>query len=377
MIKVSVVKCNSYKKDEVYRTVKKAVDLIGGIEKFVKKDQKVLLKPNLLSACKVEKRVTTDPAIVEAVIRLLKPVTKNIFVGDSPAVHSTNKAMSSSGIKAICNKHNVEIADFSEFDNNKYPKGKKLKGFQIAKIVNDVDVIINLPKFKTHNYMVFTGAVKNLYGCISGAIKASLHFTFPKRTDFALMLLDLDNYLKPKVKLNIMDAVIGMEGPGPNNGYPRRLNFVSASEDSLALDKVMCEIVNIKEHDVPILQISEKKIRKKDIKTVGDKINVRNFNYPKSFTFFDVVPSSFGNILRNMLRSKPIIDKEKCKGCEECVVICPAKTIKIINTKAHILSRECIRCYCCHEICPYNAIRLKKPILYLFYEKLYKIIVRK
>ncbi len=364
MAKVSIAKCDSYNKEEVYKAVKKAVDLIGGIEKFVKKDQKVLLKPNLLSASKVEKRITTDPAVLEAVIRLVKPITKKIYVGDSPAIQSTLLAVDVAGLKKICNKYNVEIADFEPYSNYAFKEGKKLKGFQLAKIVKEVDVIINLPKLKTHVYMTYTGAVKNIFGCISGLTKAALHFTFPGRKDFALMLLDVYYYVKPQ--LNIMDAVIAMEGAGPANGTPKKLGFIAASEDALSLDKAMCDLVKLKE--VPILV--ESKIKKPEV--IGDKVVVKNFRYIRTSTFFDKVPRFMEKPIRNNLRSKPVVNIEKCTACGNCVKVCPAKTIKVINKKAHIITKDCIRCYCCHEVCPYGAIDLREPLLRKIYDRIRK-----
>ena len=365
MTKVSIAKCDSYNKEDVYKAVKKAVDLIGGIEKFVKKDQKVLLKPNLLSASRVEKRITTDPAVLEAVIRLVKPITKKIYVGDSPAIQSTLLAVDVAGLKKICNKYNVEIADFEPCSDYKFREGKKLKGFQLATIVKEVDVIINLPKFKTHIFMTFAGAVKNLYGCISGLTKAALHFTFPRRTDFGMMLLDIYHFIKPQ--LNIMDAVIGMEGRGPANGKPKKLGFIAASSDALSLDWAICNLAKIDSGDVPILTLTKDKSE-----VVGDKVEIKNLEYPKTKTFFDSVPVFFARVIRNVLRSKPIVNTKKCTACENCVKICPAKTIKIINKKAYIIPKECIRCYCCHEICPYDAIDLKKPHLRKIYDRIRK-----
>ncbi len=362
-MKVSIAKCDSYEKEEVYKAVKKSIDLIGGIEKFVKKGQKVLIKPNLLRASKSDKRITTDPAVLDAVIRLVKPITNKICVGDSPAIQSTSFTMNVAGLKEICDKHKVHIVEFCSCKDYKFKSGKKLKGFQLEKEVMESDVIINLPKFKTHVFMTYTGAVKNLYGCITGVTKAALHFTFPKREDFAMMLLDLYEFTKPKVKLNIIDAVIGMEGNGPSNGIPRKLGFISASEDALVLDKIMCDIAKIRSNDVPILKLNRNKLNKTKMHVLGDKINIEKIIYPKTKSFFDSAPLFFSRFIRNNIRSKPKVNVQRCIACRDCVKICPAKTIKIINRKAFIYIRKCIRCYCCHEVCPHNAIILKKPML--------------
>ena len=366
--KVALVKCTSYDQKDVDKAVARAIKLLGGIDKFVKKGSKVLLKPNMLGAAKREQRVATDPAVVEAVIKILKKKKCTIYLGDSPAIGSAASVAESCGIKKVCDKYNIEILDFSISEKFVNLEGKIVKDFILPSKLNEIDAIINLPKLKTHGFLTYTGAVKNLFGLIPGLQKASYHLRLTKKEEFSTMLLDLYGFTKKQVKLNLMDGIIGMEGSGPQNGNPKKSNFILASSDAIALDSVTCELISISHEKIFTNFFGGKRnlgnSNFENITILGDKFDdlKTSFSYIKTASISEKVPKFLMNFIKNKIVAKPVIDKNKCLGCRNCFNICPAKTIKMRNDKAVIYYDKCIRCYCCHEVCPYKAIVLKETL---------------
>ncbi|MBN2422338.1 DUF362 domain-containing protein [Candidatus Woesearchaeota archaeon] len=363
--KVSIVKCESYQQKEVDTAVKKAVDLIGGIDKFVKKGDNVLLKPNLLSANSPDKHVTTHPGVVEAVIKLVKKAGGKVYVGDSPgAKFSTLETAKKCGIYDICKKNKVRLLEFNNpklVENN---KSKVYKKMILEKSILDMDLIINLPKMKTHCLTNITAAVKNLYGCIPEERKMQLHFKYPNNIVFSELLLDLYEYIKPQ--LNILDGIIGMDGNGPSNGNLKKVGLILASDNALAMDSVMCKVTSISEESVPTLTLAKKRgiFNRDNVEILGENIKSCrvSFKLPQSRSF-NLIPGFLKRFLAQDIMSYPHINRSKCVGCSICIKNCPAKTIKLINKKAKINHKKCIRCFCCQELCPHDAIKIKQTLL--------------
>ena len=361
--KVAIRKCKSYSLEQVKKTILLMLNDLGGLQTLVKKQDSVLLKPNLLTSKKPEKAVTTHPIIVEAVILILKEYgIKKIGLGDSPALESTEKVLKVSGIEDVCKKHEIQILTFRESTKIVNKDNKIVKEFNIAKEFFEFDKIINLPKMKTHSFTVFTGATKNIFGFISGKSKMLFHMKHKHPIEFSDMLLDLNNIVKPE--LNIMDGITGMEGNGPNGGDPRNFGILLASKSNIALDTCMSKIMNINRSP---LSIAAKKRNYKDseiknIEVLGDKISnliQKNVVLPKTGILFGT--RNFLGNLRKITAKKPILISEKCISCRKCEDICPADAIKI-NEKPLFDYKKCIRCYCCHEVCPVNAIDLKRNL---------------
>lgn len=275
--KVSLQKCNSYNKNEVDASVKKLLNNLGGILKFVKKNQKVLLKPNIVKGAKPEECATTHPAVIESVIKVLKELNCKIFVGDSPFAEDTIGAMKICGIYDVCKKHKVEIAVFNKKINAKNENGIVVKEFPLTHYFNDVGVIINIPKLKTHKQLYFTGAVKNLYSMMPGPRKGFYHLKYSNMEYFANMLLDLHSLLKKKVVLNIMDGIYGMEGNGPCGGNGKFAGILAASNNAVALDFVACSLIGLDVENLATAHYAKKRrdylFNPKNIKILGEKLN--------------------------------------------------------------------------------------------------------
>ncbi|MBI5681720.1 MAG: DUF362 domain-containing protein [Deltaproteobacteria bacterium] len=365
--KVALRRCGTYETSEVYNTVKESVGLLGGIGSFVKKGEKILIKPNLLSAKSPDAAITTHPSFVKAVIRLVKEAGAYPVVGDSPGMGSTAKVAARCGILDVCKEEDIPLVEFRQSIEIDNPDGKTFKRFEIAKEVLDVDGIINLPKLKTHTQMFMTLGVKNMFGCIVGTRKAQWHLSAGSdREHFARMLVDLYLFLKPR--LTIVDGIIGLEGEGPgSSGKPRHLGLVLASQDAIALDRVVMEIIGAKPDNLYTCKVArDDGLGETDIKRIdvlGDSIQsvfVRDFVFPKIVDIAFSLPYNLNRHLKKHLTAKPYINKKICTLCKMCVDLCPPHIMKKIDNAIEIDYDNCIRCFCCQEICPEGAIRVKE-----------------
>lgn len=360
---VSIVKCKTYEPKEVENAVRKSLELLGGIEKFVKPNSKVLIKPNLLSARTPEEGVDTHPELVRATARLIMPVTSQIFVGDSPGgweLRDTDKVYERSGIKKICEEEGLRLVRFD--------KAIDLNGFPIASITREVDSIISIPKLKTHSTTVLTGAIKNMFGMVVGLHKAQCHLRAPMPDKFAVVLTHVFSLVKPT--LSIMDGVIGMEGEGPAAGTLRNFGLILASQDAVSLDAIFSKIVGIDPFEIPtIYETARRDYGIGDlerIEVLGEKIEgvkIKDFKLPKTSYLFNL-PRPIFNMGVRAIKFYPHIDKKICQRCDLCFKICPKSAVKKLKDGSFVINiKECIHCFCCHEVCPHKAITLKKSLL--------------
>ncbi len=364
---VAILRCSDYLEDEVYRTVEKAVDLLGGIDRFAAGGERILLKPNLLTAKPPEAAATTHPAVVKALIRLVKKAGATPVVGDSPGMGSVFRNADKAGILEACRELDCEFVDLKTTVSVENPGGKIFKRLEVAKEALDVDGIINLPKLKTHAQMLLTLGVKNVFGCVPGKLKPQWHLSAGiNHSSFAGMLLDLYLFLRPR--LTVMDGIVGMEGNGPGSGDPVRLGLILAAKNSIAMDRVIAEIVGARWHDVPLLREAARQGRGpvdlSDIKVSGEDIEdvrAQRFKLPPLATtnFAERFPDFIEKRLRKALTTRPHIDTQTCTLCGMCVDICPAGVMEK-GKKINIDYSGCIRCYCCQEVCPDSAISMKE-----------------
>lgn len=374
MTKVSVLKCNDYNVEEIYKVIKQS---LKNINFEIPKNKKVLLKPNVLGQKKPELAITTHPAFLDALCRLLKENNNEIWIGDSSGLASyggTKIAFKISGIEAVAEKYNAKLISFEGskrkeiIDNN----AKIIKKFILAKEPFMADLIINVPKLKTHVLTKFTGAVKNMFGCIPGGGKSKNHALAPNEDMFANLLLDLYQNIIPN--LNIMDAVIGLEGDGPGSaGIPKRIGLIIASKDAVAMDIVASKIIGYNPLDIKTIKYAiERGLFSKieDVEIIGEKDFRIDFKKPqKKPQLVSNLPKPIVKFAFNLASFKPHISKKKCKRCGICAKVCPVKAINL-QPYPKFNRKKCILCYCCHENCPYNAIKLSKRHLWQAYEKI-------
>jgi uncharacterized protein (DUF362 family)/NAD-dependent dihydropyrimidine dehydrogenase PreA subunit len=371
--RVVLVRCDSYDQNAVIEAVGRGLALLGGPESFMKHGEHLILKPNLLAADPPEKNTATHPAVFQAVAYHLKEAGAQLSYGDSPAAHRPLTAARKAGIADAAELLNIPLADFSSGETVSFPEGNLIKQFNVAKDVLAADGIINICKMKTHALTRLTGAVKNMFGCIPGVLKAEFHAKLQNEYLFSQMLLDFNRMLTPR--LNVMDGIIGMEGNGPRNGTGRAVHVLLFSIDPVALDATAARIMNLDPTLVPTLSWAKKFEfgQVDEIEIVGDNLEsfiVQDYDanrHSGSTTNGD--EGLMHKIFKNWIVPRPVIDSEKCTHCGTCVKICPV-TPKAVNWHEGDRKKaptyhydDCIRCYCCQETCPEEAITVQIPPL--------------
>jgi len=377
---VAIVKCRDYQQPAVDRAVRESIDLLGGMGQFVQPGQKVLLKVNLLSATTPERGIVTHPAVVEAMVRLVQEAGGNPLIADSPGASvpytegGLKRTYKASGLMEVAQRTGAVLNWDTSYEEVAHPEGFLVKRLEVIKPVLEADVVISMPKLKTHVLTTFTGATKILFGVVPGIAKAVLHARMRNVTHFALMLLDVTTLVKPALVL--MDAIVGMEGDGPSAGHLRDVGVILASRDSVALDAVATSIVGFDPLKVPTLREAATRGlwtgKVDDIEMLGAstaEVLVPDFQPPSTRSREDVtlyspfITNYFGPLITNHFTLRPVPQRGRCIACGDCVVGCPQQVITIVDSLAVIDYGGCIRCYCCHELCTEGAIDLERSWL--------------
>ncbi len=369
---VSIKRVESYDPQAVLEAMRSCLALLGGMGAFVRPGQRVLLKPNLLGPFAVEKAVTTHPAVVRAAILLAQEAGGTVFIGDSPGVGSLAYVAKACGLMPVLEETGAELADFStpqEFDD---PHNTVAKRLTLARAVADADLIVTLPKLKTHGQMTFTGALKNQYGLILGTLKSQWHFRLQRPEWLAALILDIHRVARPA--LAIMDAVVGMEGKGPSGGRPRFLGAMLAGRDLAAVDTLACLLIGLEPRFVPVLEAARIQgigaTNVAEMEIVGEDWRaLRVPDFEKVSELEDLLrlvplPTGLLNWIRGQWTAKPRIIGPRCIQCDVCANGCPVSPAAIhpdAPSHQQIDDDACIRCYCCHELCPNQAIELTRP----------------
>lgn len=369
---VSIAACADYTEANVTAAVEAALSPLGGMAAFVSPGQRVLLKVNLLAKAAPERAVTTHPALVSALIDSVRSAGGAPVVGDSPggpnSLASVRRVWSETGIAEVCSSKGVELVLFDDDCARVRVDGEFYQSFNIGRAVVDVDVVISVPKFKTHGFMMFTGAVKNLFGCIPGLEKAQCHLKVPDRDDFGSMLIDLMLACRPT--LSIMDAVVGMEGEGPAGGDPRHVGAVLASPSGVCLDVVASAIAGLD----PMEVYSNKAAARRGLGPSSvDEVEVIGTDWhtlaPPGYALpaRDVaarLPAWLAPWIRSWMTARPMLERASdCTLCKTCQRSCPVGAISMSERGPVFDYSLCIRCYCCQELCPPQVIGLKVPVL--------------
>jgi uncharacterized protein (DUF362 family) len=248
---VSLIRAKSYEQEALRESLTTLLEPLGGIAAFVKRGDRVLLKPNLLTGSRPTKECTTRPELVRAVAEMVMEVGGKPFLGDSPAFGSAKGVATANGLEEL----NIPIV---EFHGKRYQTvNDDFNHLLLSKEAMEADVIINLPKVKSHMQLTVTLGVKNLFGCVPGKMKAWWHFEAGKDTTrFGEMLVETARAINPN--LTILDGIVGHEGNGPSGGEPRDLGVLAASDNVFALDRAMLEILKVDPLQVPTIAASQR-----------------------------------------------------------------------------------------------------------------------
>lgn len=364
---VDIIRATAYDSAEIQPKIDQ---LLKPIQEKLQPGLTAVLKVNLLMKATPERAITTHPVVVEAVCNHLIARGLNVIIADSPGGPFLGSILDgiyqASGLKAVAERTGAKLNHDLSASKVSLPGALKLRQFEILNVVQQADLVINLPKCKTHGMMTFTGATKNLFGVIPGLTKANHHFRMQSPANFADHLVDLAEYVQ--ADYHVMDGIVGMEGNGPSGGTPVEIGFLAASTSSHHLDLIASRIVGIDQTLIPTLIAARRRGLLTDETVVrGDTIIAKPFRLPDStpVTFLPAwVPARFQTSLAKAIRSKPDFVHRRCIGCAKCAEICPAKVITMNDHRRPECDYDnCISCFCCHEICPVEAIDIKTPLL--------------
>lgn len=310
---VALTQCGDYSQAKIAKAIAAQFELCGGLGKFVKPGDSVLLKPNLIAPRSRRHATQTDPAVIIETAKLLKDFGAKPFIGDSPAWGSVFGCIKALKLAEPLQKLGVPVKPLTK------PRicrvGKYNTKVGISSVALDADVIINLPKFKTHQQLVATFAVKNMFGTVAGKRKALWHFAKGKNPDdFCELLIAIFKLLNPA--LTIIDAVTVMDGPGPIRGRARPLGYLIGGTDPVACETLCCKLVDIEPEDMPIIRAA----RQADfgcsepdrIKVVGDSLPepCRDFELPR------LIPIRFSlvHVCKSICKQLLLLTKQVIEG---------------------------------------------------------------
>ncbi|MFH1334964.1 MAG: DUF362 domain-containing protein [Candidatus Zixiibacteriota bacterium] len=362
---VSIVRCDDYTLDNVRPAVRISFDHLGGLARFVRKDQKVLIKPNLLSAKDPTRAITTHPAVVQAVVEEVQKLGAVPLLGDSPGGvdRGVRRVWENTKLAEVAGHTGAKLLAFES--EGVYPKtAPDGKTYYIAKPVLDADVVISLAKLKTHTLTLMTCAVKNMFGSIPGFRKGEYHKEAPKPKDFARVVVDIFSLTQPH--LTLVDAIVCMDGDGPSAGDPRYAGLLLAGTDAVALDMVAAKIMGFKDGEIDTTAVAQKRnLGAKSFEQIEIKgENLNTLLLPKfvlpSNRFFKMIPEFMVKLVAPLVWVRPNILDENCINCNVCVENCPTKSIKPGGKRPRFDYSHCINCMCCHELCPEKAVYLEK-----------------
>jgi uncharacterized protein (DUF362 family)/ferredoxin len=365
--RIVLSKCDNYEISRVRAAVISLLEPIGGISTFVNPGDRVLLKPNMLSAKTPEQAVTTHPIVVRVVSDLVREAGGLVLIGDSPGIGGFKKVADRSGITRAASESGAELVEFTATVD--LPGNGTFRRISLAKAYWEADKIINLPKLKTHEMMTMTCAVKNLFGAVVGAEKAGWHLKAgTSREQFAQLLLEI--YLLKKPVLNIVDAIVAMEGNGPGSGDPLQVGALIAGVNPVAVDMVAGQLAGIP-RELLHVELEARRMGLdgtswEEIEILGaslDSFPLKPFKLPSGLDVQFGLPKFISNSLKRQLTSFPIADQQHCVLCGICRDACPPEAIEIKNSALSVDQVRCIRCWCCRELCPHDAMLVHKSFI--------------
>ena len=377
---VVIVPCRTYDPDGCRAALEALIEKAGGLD-WVRPGMRIGIKANLVAAMGPDSAATTHPALVKALVDIDKERGAVPLVGDSPGglynAVFLNRVYAASGM----NGAGVPLNHDYSTREIELPEAKLCKTATVTGWLLDCDGIINFAKLKSHGMMGLSAAAKNLFGSIPGTMKPEYHFRFPNPADFADMLVDLDEFWKPR--LHLVDAVVAMEGNGPTAGSPKAVGCLLAGENPHRIDLLCAKLIGLEPGTVPTLRAAQarglcpetlEELRIdgpwQDFVTEGfEIITERNGLQFQALMGGGKTGERFSRFAGRLIAARPTVEKALCVGCRKCEQICPAKAITMKNKRPSVDRKACIRCFCCQEFCPKGAMKVKRPPLARLLEK--------
>lgn len=375
--RVSIVPCENYETETVQSAMRELLAPLGGLD-FVSPGMTIAIKANLVTGAEEGRAVTTHPELVAALCEMLCEKGAKVIVGDSPGGLFTpgilQSAYRNAGYTRI-EQTGARLNLDTSVRKAVFPDAVSAKAFDYTGWLDQADVIIDFAKLKTHAMLRMTCCTKNLFGVVPGTTKPEYHMRFPEPEAFANMLVDLNEYFRPKIRLAIVDAVDGMEGNGPTSGTPRHIGALVASEVTYAADLVCASMIGMKRSEILYLEEAWKR------GLAPGSLEEIEFNggRPEQFAVPDFKRNtldrsiSFGAkgaagkmtaaFLKLALSSGPKVTRKECTGCGKCSRTCPAHAIRMMEGKPSVDRKKCIGCFCCQEFCPTGAMKVHHTFL--------------
>jgi uncharacterized protein (DUF362 family)/Pyruvate/2-oxoacid:ferredoxin oxidoreductase delta subunit len=365
---VSVVRCPDYGGAELAAALRQSLERLAGPAAFIRPGSRVFVKINhLSSSAPPEKAVVTHPLFVREVLRLFLDCGARLTVGDDIDT-SQGDGFSKSGIRRVCAELGARLVSLRETGFSPVTLEDSIsEKIYLAREVLEADFVLNLPKLKTHSFTVFTGAVKNMFGVIPHGLRLDFHRRFIRSDIFSRALVDVFAAARPG--LTVMDAVVAMEGEGPSSGAPKKTGLILAGADGVAVDAVAGLIVGLSPSAVVTtsdahrrgLGVGDPQL----IEIVGEELTavaVKGFRHSAAAValFRGWLPAWIYAYVSGQLQLTPQVMAPRCRACGECLKICPARTIRLVQDQVRVDEASCIHCLCCHEVCPHQALRLKQ-----------------
>ncbi len=359
-------------REDIRSAVFAALDAIGAERLMSREGMSVLLKPNVLMAKPPEEAATTHPEILRAVIQWVKQFSPlKICVADSCngiTPGQTRKSMKVSGLLAVCEAEEVTAVGFEETPRQRYPVPDPLVLDEIVSstLLQEADIIINLPKIKTHGQCTLTCSVKNMFGALIIGNKSKTHARFPTLDRFSAALADIYSAFKPQ--LTVVDGYLCQEGRGPASGDVVKLDLILAGYDPVLLDTVVCRIIDLDPKKVVHLKKSQDKglgtLSLDQAQVVGRSIEEvkRPFKIPLTAWVPFHVPQPVTDYIADVIfRASVSFNRERCVRCGTCWQNCPTEAISppVEPREGEVPvwhKPKCITCYCCAETCPHDAV---------------------
>jgi uncharacterized protein (DUF362 family)/NAD-dependent dihydropyrimidine dehydrogenase PreA subunit len=367
--KVSIIRCPDY--SFTGKAIAEAIGLLGRFEDIVHPGDRVLLKPNILAAISPEKAATTHPSVVASMCELVLEAGGKPIVGDGAGISrpgATAKALKISGIEEAAIKAGAQVVNFETegFTRVDVPDPLQFRELYIANPVLTADVVISLPKLKTHELTYYTGAVKNFFGVLPLKCRKEIHL-LGKKDIFGEAVADVYSIVKPSFA--VMDGVMGMEGNGPSHGKPRNSGVILASRDCISLDIIASELIGFDPMRIPTTTGALKKVST-NVSTnqcpivVGTPLKEIKMKFKQCSGGITTVPSFLTRSLGKYYSIYPRINRNKCTRCGACYQNCSPQAVeKLEDGNFKINEEKCILCFCCRELCPNNAVDIRKSLL--------------
>ena len=345
-----------------YESVRPAVDRAFEIFPMELRGKRILIKPNLLRASEAKEGIVTHPAVLRAVVEKVETMDPaSIVVGDNPGLFGygeNEESFKITGLMEAAKGYYQNIGnDSQKVDFN----AEFMPTVSLSKIVLDADIIISLPKFKTHGLTVITGAIKNSYGFLPGAQKAKLHKAAGSPERFHEVIVNVFRLRVPD--LFIVDAVVGMEGNGPASPDLRSIGLILASSNAVALDSVMAMMMGCDPGRLHFLRkAKEAGLGDYDLSTIeviGELKRLPDFKLPPLGGQAIFRNETMQAMIHNRTLLRPQADPELCTGCGICVEQCPVSALTMNDDLPQVDAGTCITCFCCQEICPEKAMTLR------------------